>query len=318
MKWPTGFVFHPDFLEHRIEGVDHPERPERLSAILAKIIESGLINEVKNIAPVPHDTKWIERVHPRDYINRVRNSCLQAPAFLDPDTYINRKSCDVAELAVSAVLTACDRVMEKQVRNAFCAVRPPGHHAEKNRAMGFCIFNNVAVAARYLQEKYSLSRILIVDWDVHHGNGTQDIFYEDPSVMYFSVHEYPYYPGTGSREEKGRGDGYGTTLNVPLRAGSGDHEVISAFKEILLPAALTFKPDFILISAGFDAHEKDPIASLNMTVDGYGEITSIVNELAMKLCEGRIVSVLEGGYDLAALGTCVERHLYRLMDDCTW
>ncbi|HEX29514.1 TPA: histone deacetylase, partial [Candidatus Poribacteria bacterium] len=198
-------------------------------------------------------------------------------------------------------------------KNVFCAIRPPGHHALKSRAMGFCLFNNVAIGARYIQRKYGLSKVLIVDWDVHHGNGTQAIFYDDPTALYFSTHQYPFYPGTGSREERGIGKGEGYTVNVPLPAGSGDEEYVRIFEEILRPKAIQFDPDFILISAGFDPYEDDPIGGMRVTPEGFAELTKIVKEIAEECCEGRLVSVLEGGYNLEGLAESVEAHILALM-----
>jgi acetoin utilization deacetylase AcuC-like enzyme len=218
-------------------------------------------------------------------------------------------SLAAAETAIATVLTAVDGVIAGRHASAFCAVRPPGHHAEADRAMGFCLFNNVAVAARYAQKKHGLSRVLIVDWDVHHGNGTQNIFYDDPTVFYFSTHQYPFYPATGSTAEEGAGLGEGTTLNCPLPAGAGDREILDRFENKLLPAADAFKPEFIFISAGFDAHEEDPLAGLRVTEKGYARLTGFVKDLAARHAGGRIVSALEGGYNLAALGRSVEAHL---------
>jgi acetoin utilization deacetylase AcuC-like enzyme len=207
------------------------------------------------------------------------------------------------------VLAGVDAVTGGQVRRGFCAVRPPGHHATPSRGMGFCVFNNAAVAARYAQLTCELAKVLIVDWDVHHGNGTQEVFYRDPSVMYFSVHRWPFYPGTGSAAETGDGAGAGSTLNVPLPGGSGDEEFISALADVLVPAADEFAPDLVLISAGFDAHVSDPLGGMAVTTAGYAELTRIIVDLAERHCDGRVVSVLEGGYSLAGLGESVEAHL---------
>jgi len=199
------------------------------------------------------------------------------------------------------------------VDNAFCAVRPPGHHAERNRGMGFCLFNNVAIAARYFQKKHHLARVLIVDWDVHHGNGTQHAFDEDPSILFFSTHQYPHYPGTGSAEEQGRGQGEGMTINVPMTAGAGDDEYRTVFSKVLVPAADKFKPDVVIISAGFDAHQDDPLASMGLTEAGYADLTSIVAGIARQYSQGRILSSLEGGYNLQALSASVEQHILGLL-----
>jgi acetoin utilization deacetylase AcuC-like enzyme len=216
-------------------------------------------------------------------------------------------------MAAGGMLTAIDAVMEQNITNAFCAVRPPGHHALEDKAMGFCIFNNIAIGARYIQKKHQLSKILIVDWDVHHGNGTQAEFYDDPNVLYFSVHQYPFYPGTGSLAEKGSGNGVNSIINVPLPAGSGDDDYVGAFEETLAPAALTFSPDFVLISAGFDAHKDDLLGAMKVTQQGFTKLTQIVKSIAEKCCSGRLVSILEGGYGFEGLAASVEAHIRVLM-----
>jgi acetoin utilization deacetylase AcuC-like enzyme len=210
-------------------------------------------------------------------------------------------------------MAAVDAVMDGKVRNVFCAVRPPGHHATRDRAMGFCLFNNVAVAARYVQERHGLRRVLIVDWDAHHGNGTQEAFYGDNEVLYFSTHQFPCYPGSGSAGETGEGAGKGFTVNVPMQAGSGDAEYLRAFREVLVPEADKFRPEFVILSAGFDAHEGDPITDLGVTTTGFAQLTDIVKGIAEKHCGGRLVSVLEGGYDLKNLGDSVVAHVKELM-----
>jgi acetoin utilization deacetylase AcuC-like enzyme len=211
-------------------------------------------------------------------------------------------------------MTAVDAIMEGQVDQAFCAVRPPGHHAEAARAMGFCLFNNVAVAARYIQERHGIQRVLIVDWDVHHGNGTQHSFDDDPSVLYFSTHQYPHYPGTGAATERGNGKGEGLTINVPMSGGQGDEEFREVFEKVLVPAADSFNPGFVLISAGFDAHRDDPLAGLGLTEDGFASLTQIVAGIALRHASGRVVSCLEGGYNLRALSASVDRHVQALLD----
>jgi acetoin utilization deacetylase AcuC-like enzyme len=230
-------------------------------------------------------------------------------ARIDADTLMSSESYRVAKLAVEGTLTAADGILSGRFANAFCAVRPPGHHAESNRAMGFCLLNNIAVAARYLQRQHKLSRIMIIDWDVHHGNGTQHIFEEDPSVFYFSIHQFPLYPGTGRADEHGLGAGEGYTLNCPLPPGQGDDEYHTVFEKSLRPAVEAFRPDFILVSAGFDAHRDDPLANMRVTEDGFGQMTRMVNDWARVYCRGRVLSCLEGGYHLEALARSVERHL---------
>lgn len=251
----------------------------------------------------------LELVHPRPYIDLIERACRHGPAALDPDTVASPGSWEAALRAVGAVTQAIDQVVARTLSAAFCAVRPPGHHALADRAMGFCLFNNVAIGARYAQRRHGCLRILIVDWDVHHGNGTQAMFEEEPTVLYFSTHQYPYYPGTGSRQERGRGQGSGFTINVPLPAGSGDAELIQAFEEELLPKAFEFKPDLVLISAGFDAHRDDPLAGFAVTEEGYARLTQRVCDIVRRCCPGRLVSVLEGGYNLEALAQSVEAHL---------
>ncbi|MBM3212397.1 histone deacetylase [Candidatus Poribacteria bacterium] len=316
-KSKTGFIFHEIYLKHKT-GSSHPERPQRLELIVARIkkmLDDSSNSWLKFITPEITDDyiSWITHVHDKKYVERVRKSCREGIEYMDSaDTPISSESYNVAIAAVGGVLTAIDKVMKGEIKNAFCAIRPPGHHALRDRAMGFCLFNNAAIGARYIQKKHSLSKVLIVDWDVHHGNGTQDFFYDDPSVLYFSIHQSPFYPGTGSKEEKGIGKGYGYTINIPLPAGSGDEDYKKAFLEILKPKALEFKPDFILISAGFDAYKDDPLGGMNITVKGYSEMTRIIRDIADKCCHGRIVSILEGGYDLNGLADSVESHIFAL------
>jgi acetoin utilization deacetylase AcuC-like enzyme len=232
---------------------------------------------------------------------------------LDPDTSISPGSLTAAYLAAGGALAAVDAIMSQRVDHVFCAVRPPGHHAEAGRAMGFCLFNNVAIAARYVQKRYGLQRVLIVDWDVHHGNGTQHSFEDDSSVLYFSPHQYPHYPGTGRATERGRGAGEGFTINVPMEAGDGDEEYRAIFQESLVPAADAFKPEFVIISAGFDAHKDDPLASMGLTEEGYEDLTFVVAGIAKRHASGRILSSLEGGYHLTALAASVDRHIQALL-----
>lgn len=231
-----------------------------------------------------------------------------------PDVPISPESYEVALLAAGGVLCLLDAVFNKEARNGFGLVRPPGHHAERNQAMGFCLFNNVAIGTRYAQKKFGIQRVLIVDWDVHHGNGTQHFFEEDPTVFYFSAHQYPYYPGTGHSWERGIGAGLGTTLNIPMPAGTGDRTYLDAFENIFLPLAHDFEPELILISAGFDAHKDDPLAGLDLTERTYGRMTQLLKELAGGTANERIVSVLEGGYNLKALTLSIETHIRALME----
>lgn len=310
----TGFVYHDIYLKHDT-GAGHPERPERLRAIVGRLQRDNLIARLVMLPPVAGPVEWITRVHSPDYLKRVQTSCQSGLGYVDtPDAPASTNSYEVALAAVGGVLGAVDAVMAGRVKNAFCAVRPPGHHALQNRAMGFCLFNNVAIAARYLQQQHRLARVLIVDWDVHHGNGTQAAFYDDPTVFYFSTHQSPFYPGSGSAEETGTGKGRGFTLNVPLPAGSGDADYRRAFEDRLKPAAAAFKPDFVLISAGFDAAEDDLLGRMKITPEGYAALTRIVKGIAAQHCQGRLVSVLEGGYNLDALAASVAAHVRTLVE----
>jgi acetoin utilization deacetylase AcuC-like enzyme len=309
----TGLVYDPRYLEHDM-GVGHPESPNRLRAIIQQLEQSGTMAQVTRIEPRKAEDEWITQVHTEAYLASLKQ---HAPASgrvsLDPDTSMSPGSLTAAYLAAGGALAGVDAMMTKQVEHVFCAVRPPGHHAEANRAMGFCLLNNVAIAARYAQKKYGLSRVLIVDWDVHHGNGTQHSFEDDPSVLFFSAHQYPHYPGTGRESERGRGAGEGYTINVPMEAGEGDDEYRAIFHKVLVPAADEFKPDFVIISAGFDAHKDDPLAGMGLTEAGYAELTGIVAGIAKKHAQGRILSSLEGGYNLTALAASVDAHVRGLL-----
>jgi acetoin utilization deacetylase AcuC-like enzyme len=308
---PTGLVYDADYLLHD-PGPGHPESPARLRAIIDHLEGMSLWGALRLIQPEPAPEAAIVRVHPKAYLRGLEEAAAEAPTYLDADTPISRDSYRVALLAAGGILAAVGAVMAGRVRNAFVAARPPGHHALPHRAMGFCLLNNVAIAARHLQAVHGLERVLIVDWDVHHGNGTQAVFYEDASVLYFSTHQYPFYPGTGAQGERGRGDGLDATVNAPLPAGSGDAEILAAFRKHLVPAAETFRPDFVLISAGFDAHDADPLANLRVTEAGYAQLTAIVTGLADRFAAGRVVSVLEGGYNVQALPHAVEAHVRAL------
>ncbi|MBI4400897.1 MAG: histone deacetylase [Nitrospirae bacterium] len=309
----TGFVYHPDYLKHDM-GFGHPESPERLRAIVLRLEASGVLDRLVRIEPVLASDEWITQVHAPSYLAGLKaRSPSSGRVSLDPDTSISPGSLPAAYLAAGGALAAADAIMAGKVENAFCAVRPPGHHAERDRAMGFCLFNNVAIAARYLQRRHGVERVLIVDWDVHHGNGTQHTFSDDPSVLFFSTHQYPYYPGTGRATERGEGKGEGTTINVPMSSGQGDEDYRDVFERVLVPATDAFRPDFVLISAGFDAHRDDPLAGMGLTEDGYATLSGIVAGIARRHSRGRILSCLEGGYNLNALSASVERHLLALL-----
>ncbi len=304
----TGFVYHEDFLLHDT-GTWHPERADRLKSIVQTLSSTGLKEKLKTITPEPAQIKWIETIHTTEYVKSIEKACDLGYKNLDADTTICSDSYRIALLAAGSGISAADKIMNGEIQNGFCAVRPPGHHAEKKRAMGFCLFNNVAITARYLQQKFSLKKILIIDWDVHHGNGTQNAFYDDATVFYFSVHQSPHYPGTGLINEFGMGEGEGFNLNVPLPAGMGDEDYIEIFQSKLKPAVEKYKPDFILISAGFDAHRDDPLAGMQLTEAGFAKLTDIVAGFAEKICQGRVISLLEGGYNLEKLAASVAAHI---------
>ena len=309
----TGLVYDPRYLAHDM-GAGHPESPNRLRAIMQRLEQGGLSAVLMPITPRKAEDEWITLVHRPEYVERLNR---EAPASgrvsLDADTSMSPGSLTAAYLAAGGVLAGVDAIMTGQVQQVFYAVRPPGHHAEAGRAMGFCLFNNVAIAARYAQKRYGLQRVLIVDWDVHHGNGTQHSFEADPTVCFFSTHQYPHYPGTGRATESGVGPGEGSTINVPMKAGEGDDDYRAVFQKVLIPAADAFKPELVIISAGFDAHRDDPLASMGLTEEGYAELTSIVAGIANRHCRGRLLSSLEGGYNLTALAVSVERHIRALV-----
>jgi len=305
----VGFVTHESYLAHRT-GPGHPERPARLEAIVERLKKVGLWEALVHVPPREATRTELALVHDERYIDTAIAEIEQdRPVLSTGDTDICPETLPAALWAAGGVLAACDAVLSGQVGRAFCAVRPPGHHATPTRGMGFCVFNNVAIAARYAQVVHDVGKVLIVDWDVHHGNGTQEAFYSDPSVMFFSTHRWPFYPGSGSETETGAGDAAGTTLNVALGGGSDDAVYTEVIRNRLLPAAERFAPEFVLISAGFDAHEDDPLGGMAVSSEGFGAMTRIVCDLADRCAGGRVVSVLEGGYDLGGLAASVEAHL---------
>ena len=311
----VGLVYHPDYLKHNT-GQHHPEHPGRLEAVMQALEASGRAQQLIRLECDTDPEAWVASVHHLEHIKLVQATSQHNRVALDPDTMVCRDSYAAALKAVAGTLGAADAVLQGQVSQAFCAVRPPGHHATARRAMGFCLFNNVAILARYLQRHHGLDNILIIDWDVHHGNGTQHIFEADPSVLYFSTHQYPFYPGTGATTETGQGRGQGFTMNVPLPAGTGDATYIAVFEQQLLPRALAYRPDCVLISAGFDAHYADPLAQMQVTEEGYRRLTQVVKEIAATCCQQRLISVLEGGYNLAALARSVQVHIEELQQPC--
>ena len=309
----TGFVYEEVFLQHKT-GEGFPERPDRLRAIVERLEKTGLRAKMVAVKPLADPVDWIAEIHAKAYIARVKKICETAEegkTIVDTgDMPVSPRSYDAALTAVGGLLAAVDGTVEGRWKNAFCAVRPPGHHALPEKAMGFCLFNNVAIAARYAQKKHGLKKILIVDWDVNHGNGTQDVFAKDPSVMYFSTHLSPFYPGSGGAEETG----VGNVINVPLAKGAGDVEVLEAYAKKLVPAADAFQPDLVLISCGFDSHAGDLLGRLAITSEGFAKMTRIVKGIAERHAKGRLVSSLEGGYALENLASASEAHVRALME----
>lgn len=295
----VGLIYDPIYLEH--DTGSHPENSERLVAMMAMLEKSGLKDQLVSIPPRMATESELLAIHSKDHIDRVESSSARGGSWLDGDTYCSSGSYKAALYAAGGILRGVDAVMNGEVNSAFGLVRPPGHHATRNRAMGFCLFNNIAIAARYAQKQHGLKRILIADFDVHHGNGTQDSFYDDPDVLYFSSHLYPYYPGSGDVDETGTGDGKGATVNVPLPSGCGDNEYRQAYQEILVPVARRFKPELILVSVGYDPHWSDQLAMMQVSVQGFADIVRIIKDLADELCNGRLVLTMEGGYNLEAI-----------------
>ncbi|MGB2694240.1 MAG: histone deacetylase, partial [Dehalococcoidia bacterium] len=301
---------------------DHSESAPRIEAILTLLEEARLLDRLHHIEPRSATDDDLALVHHPRYLAALRRACAEGGGWVDFDTYLVPGSFAAAAQAAGACLAAVDAVLAGDVRSAFCAVRPPGHHARPPQGMGFCLLNNVAVAAQYARTRRGLDRVAIVDLDVHHGNGTQDAFYADPNVLYISTHQYPYYPGTGALDETGpdgppsggAGIGVGATVNLPLPPGSGDDQYRAAFEQVIEPVVRRFRPQLILVSQGFDAHHADPIAFLSLSVAGYGECAARLRALADELCDGRIIFVLEGGYDLTALSWGV-RHIIELLLD---
>jgi acetoin utilization deacetylase AcuC-like enzyme len=316
-------------------GPAHPERPDRIRAIFQAVRDAGLIaspnpfgdfhldlgikplgiSPLVELTPEAIEERWLLRVHPQELIDRVKHACSLSGILDQSDTPTEPRSFATALLAVGAAVRCCDAVMSNEVRRAFAAVRPPGHHAEPDRSMGFCLFSNIAIAAKYLQQAHDVKKIAIVDFDVHHGNGTQTAFESDPTVLFISLHQDPRtcYPGSGYAYETGIGPGAGFTLNIPFQPGSGNDEYFEAMRSGVIPALDSFAPEFLLISAGFDAHHDDPLAQIQLDDSAYETITKMLVEVADRHCKGRIVSLLEGGYNLGALGRGVVRHLVGLI-----
>lgn len=308
----TGFVYDPSFLEHHTE-TGHPERAERLVATMRFLEGQPWFADLIRVQAQPAERRWVEAVHSAAYIDRAAEACRRGFDHLDVlDVSISERSSEVALLAAGGGLTLADRVIGGEIDNGFALVRPPGHHAERAMALGFCLFNNVAILARYLQRQHGLDKVLILDWDVHHGNGTQHTFEEDPSVLYVSLHQYPFYPGTGAASETGSGRGAGATLNCPMPADSSDSDYEKAFVERILPKVAQFAPEAVIISAGFDAHRADPLAEICLSTEFFRWMSERMVEVADRYAGGRLISLLEGGYNTSVLPRCIGGHLLAL------
>ncbi len=322
----TALIYDPIFLEH-ITPPEHPERPQRVEMAMSVLAALNWLEreELVQLSPRAATVDELAMVHEREYIQEVEAICKDVAKkdkagehhtrFFATDTYVSAKSYEAALKAAGAPLTAIDAIMKGEIKNAYCLVRPPGHHALPEMAMGFCLFNNVAVAARYAIDHYGLERVMIIDYDVHHGNGTQEMFYEDPRVLYFSTHQAPFYPGTGLSDERGEGPGLGTTINVPLPAKTGFDTYEAVFRQVMAPAADRFNPQLILVSAGFDAHWDDPLGEMYLSTAAFAKLTQIIIESANFLCDGRLVMVQEGGYSLDAMAGCVATCINLLLGD---
>jgi acetoin utilization deacetylase AcuC-like enzyme len=312
MKKRTALAADPICREHLV-GREHPERPARYDAVEGALRKAGLLDRLTRLAPRAATEDDLALCHRKEYLKVARHDVVSGYQYLSTgDTDIGPNSWEVASRAVGSALNAVDAVAGGEARNAFCLVRPPGHHANAGRGMGFCLFNNIAIAARYAQRRHGVGRILIVDWDVHHGNGTQDIFYSDSSVFFFSTHQWPLYPGTGRADEIGSGAGEGFTMNWPFPAGSGRKEILGAVQQSLIPKMQAFRPDLVMISAGFDSRVGDLLGRFTLTDEDFADLTRAVMEIADRHAGGRVVSMLEGGYALDGLGSAAAAHVAAL------
>lgn len=309
----VGIVLDKLYVDHD-NGMGHPESQERILAIVDMLKFTKLFDEVVRIEPRDATKEEITLVHTPEHYDNIASTKGRPKVFLDADTSTCPVSFDAALRAAGGMISAIDSVLSKEVDRAFPLVRPPGHHAEADRAMGFCLFNNVAVGAAYLTEVKGLERVLVIDWDIHHGNGTQHIFYDTSKVLYFSTHQYPFYPGTGAAEEVGSGEGKGYTVNVPMEPGMGDDEFIRIFEEILKPIIDQYKPKFILVSAGFDIYFEDPLGGMKVSPEGFAKLTRLLTDEADKICDGKIVFLLEGGYNLDGLWISTKEVIEELLD----
>lgn len=309
----TALVADPACLRHET-GPGHPERSARFEAVMKSLAAAGLLGKLTRFQPRAVSREDLLLAHGGRYLDLAEHEITShLPQLSTGDTTISPDSWDAARVAAGSALAAVDAVVEGKTANAFCVVRPPGHHAGADRGMGFCILNNIAIAARHAQKRHGLKRVLIVDWDVHHGNGTQDIFYDDGSVFFFSTHQSPWYPGTGRASETGEGAGKGTTLNCPLPAGSGRAEIFAAFEKQLVPAVDDFKPEMVFISAGFDSRVGDPLGQFLLTDADFADLTKLVRGIADRHAKGRVVSLLEGGYNLSGLASAATAHVQALL-----
>lgn len=307
----TAYLTHADYLSHTKRG--HPEHAGRLERIEAVLDERGLKADLLLLDPLKATPEQVALVHRPEYVENLMLACERGGGMLDPDTYVLPASYEVALLAAGGAMRAVDAVVTGEAHNAFAALRPPGHHATPVRGMGFCLFNNIAIAARHAQAAHGLERVLIVDFDVHHGNGTQDAFYDDASVFFMSSHQYPFYPGTGALSDIGEGSGQGFTLNMPLEAGVGNVGFKALYEQLVWPLARRFKPQLVLVSAGFDAHWSDPLAMIELDLNGYAHLARELVSMADELCAGKIAFMLEGGYNLDALAYGVLNVLHALL-----
>ena len=308
----TGYIYDPIFLKHQMEG--HVESPERLRVIMNCLEQEGILAKLTQVSFHWATEEDLLLVHSKQMIQQVKAVVNEAPNWLDMDTYVSADSYQVALAAVGGGMALVSQIAEGKIDNGTALLRPPGHHASIHRSMGFCLFNNIAIAARYLQKQYQMEKIAIIDWDVHHGNGTQEIFYQDPSVFYMSTHLYPHYPGTGSKSETGDGKGRGTTLNFPFGHDCTRHQYMECFDKGVEIIG-NFRPDFILISAGFDSHIDDPLGGLCLTENDFGVLTTKICQLADGICQGRVASFLEGGYDLEKMAESVLCHIKVLLEN---
>jgi len=323
----TAYIYDPIYLEHDLAS--HPENARRLKRTLSTLEEEGMLARLRHLEPRPATAEELQRVHTPAHTERVQHAAQAGSGYLDPDTYVSPRSFDAALMAAGGVVRAVEAMLAGEIANGFALVRPPGHHATATQAMGFCLFNNVAIAARAALasplplvggrtgDGGKLERVFIADFDVHHGNGTQDAFADDPNVFYFSTHQYPHYPGTGHWSETGRGAGEGTLLNVPLPAQVGDAGYAQIFAELVWPLVERFRPDLILVSAGYDAHWSDPLAHMNLSLTGYAWLQQELVRMAEQLCDGRIVFTLEGGYQLDVLAYGVLNGFYAMLGEDT-